>query len=114
LEQAYEKEGATAKSRNIFKYVFTGLAVGSLGTSGVSWVLGNTAYTNYENSVASDIAIEYRDQSQTYDIIKLSAGGVGIVLIALSFFNWFKKDNRSELGQAIEALSAQIAELEAK
>ncbi len=113
-ELKYKKEEKAVKRRNIFKYVFGGLAIGSLGTSGVTWYLGNEAYTNYENAAFTSEAIDYRDESQMYDIIKLSAGGAGITFTALTLFNLFKKDKRPEFGQKIEVLSKQISELEAE
>ena len=113
LKLKYKKEDAAIKRRNILKYVFGGLAIGSFGTSGISWIMGNTAYTNYNDTVTTSEAIEYRDKSQTYDVIKVSAGGVGIGFSVLSVLNWIKKDGRPEWEQKIETLSGQIAELEA-
>ncbi len=114
LNLTYEKEKAMTSKRDLLKYVFGSLSIISLGTSGISWYLGNEAYTNYSNASTTTLTIEYRDQSQMYDIVKLSAGSVGIGFTVLSLINWSKEDELPELRQKIAAISTQIANLEMK
>lgn len=113
-ELKYEKEGAAVSRRNIFKYVFTGLAVGSLGTSGVSWYLGDQAYTSYNNATTTNEVVEYRDLVEMHNVIKISTGAAGIGFTMLSLINWFTEDKRPEIKKEMASVSAQIAELETK
>jgi len=114
LKKQYEKEGKTVATRNIFNYVFRSLAVGSLGTSGISWYLGSTAYKNYTNALITSEAEKYRDQCETYNVVELSSLSVGAVFTVLSLINWLVEDRRPGLERRVEALALEIAELEAK
>jgi len=100
--------------KEALKYVFTGLAIGFIGSSGISWYLGNEAYIDYQNAVTTSQSIEYRNQSQKYDVIKFSTGGVGLGFSILAIYNWFREDKRPEINQKIAIISNQISELEAK
>jgi len=111
LKQDYEKEKSSVSKTNMFKFLFGGLALGAFSGSGVTWYLGNEAFANYENAASTSKTVEFRDLSQMYDILKLSAGGLGIGFSVLSILNWIKGDNLPELGREIASVSAKLAEL---
>ncbi len=114
LEQTYEKESKAVSGRSIFKYIFGGFSVGSLGASGVSWYLGDQAYTAYNSATTTNEVIEYREQVEMHNVITISTGVAAIGFTALSLINWFSKDKRPEIKKEMASVSAQIAELEAK
>jgi hypothetical protein len=114
FEKRYEFAEEKAAKRNVFTIIFSGLAISSLGTSGVTWYLGNEAYTNYDNTLITSEAVSYREKSQMYDIVKYSAGAAGLVFSILPIINWIVGDERRELRQSIKTIKEELKELGAE